>query len=87
VFLADAGSPEASSFLRAIVELARGLGLGVVAEGVEAEEQLTLVREVRCGLGQGWLWARAMPLDGLRVWMREHLGRAGAPELPPDVQT
>ncbi len=76
-FLADAGSPEAASFLRAIVELARGLSLGVVAEGIESEEQLTLVRETRCGLGQGWLWARAMPLDALRAWLRDGV-REGA---------
>ncbi len=70
-FLADAGSPEAASFLRAIVELSRGLGLGVVTEGVENEQQLSLAREVHCGLGQGWLWARAMPLDATRTWLRE----------------
>ncbi|MGE3141614.1 MAG: EAL domain-containing protein, partial [Thermoleophilia bacterium] len=70
-FLADAGSPEAASFLRAIVELARGLGLGVVAEGIESDQQLALVRETRCGLGQGWLWARGMPLDALRAWLRD----------------
>lgn len=71
VFLADAGSPEAASLLRAIVELSRGLGLGVIAEGVENDEQLALVREVQCGLGHGWLWGRAMPVDALRTWLRD----------------
>ncbi len=86
VFLADAGSPEAASFLRAIVELARGLGLGVVAEGVESDEQLALVREVRCGLGQGWLWARAMPIDPLRTWLRDE-DRARGGDRPPGFLT
>jgi diguanylate cyclase (GGDEF)-like protein len=54
---------------RAIVSsvstLARDLGLAVIAEGVETPEQAHLVRELGCGYGQGWLWAKALPLDQL----------------------
>ena len=66
-FLGEARSTEATALLRAIVELAHGLGLTVVAEGVERKDQLALVRGVGCGLGQGWLWSRPMPIDELRV--------------------
>ena len=45
-----------------MVELGNGPGLTVVAEGVERQDQLALVRGVGCGLGQGWLWARPMSL-------------------------
>jgi predicted signal transduction protein with EAL and GGDEF domain len=38
------------------------LGLVVVAEGVERQDQLALVRGVGRALGQGWLWARPMPI-------------------------
>lgn len=66
-FLAEARSPAARALLRAIVELGNGLGLTVVAEGVEREDQLILARGVGCALGQGWLWARPMPAEGIRA--------------------
>jgi EAL domain-containing protein (putative c-di-GMP-specific phosphodiesterase class I) len=48
------GRREERSFVRMIVELARTLGLEVVAEGVESEEQLTALRDMGCEHGQGF---------------------------------
>ncbi|MBI5104001.1 MAG: EAL domain-containing protein [Solirubrobacterales bacterium] len=45
----------------AIVRMAFALGLDVVAEGIETEEQLRAVRRLGCGLGQGFLLARPLP--------------------------
>ncbi len=45
-----------------ILGLARSLGLGVVAEGVEREVQAEILRELGCDLAQGYLYAPA--LDG-----------------------
>ncbi len=42
----------------AIIGLARTLGLDVIAEGVEAHEQLTELRALGCELGQGFLLGR-----------------------------
>jgi EAL domain-containing protein (putative c-di-GMP-specific phosphodiesterase class I) len=50
------------SLVDAILRLAGSLGLGAVAEGVEREVQADLLRELGCGLGQGYLYAPA--LDG-----------------------
>jgi predicted signal transduction protein with EAL and GGDEF domain len=47
------GQQEAS-FVRMIIELARTLGLEVIAEGVESPEQLTALRTLGCELGQGF---------------------------------
>ncbi len=55
----DANSPD---IIQAIVALARNLGMGVVAEGVETEEQLRVLKRVGCEFGQGF-WFSA-PLDG-----------------------
>ncbi|MFL6116140.1 MAG: putative bifunctional diguanylate cyclase/phosphodiesterase [Catenulispora sp.] len=49
--------------LRAIVHVARTLGLAVVAEGVETEAQRDLLRDMGCGYAQGFLYSPAVPLD------------------------
>jgi diguanylate cyclase (GGDEF)-like protein len=49
------------SIVRAIVALAHGLQLQVVAEGIESAEQLELVRALGCDQWQGYLWAPPLP--------------------------
>jgi len=47
--------------VRTIIWLSRGLGLDVVAEGVEHPEQVELLLELGCRRAQGWLWTPAVP--------------------------
>jgi diguanylate cyclase (GGDEF)-like protein len=47
--------------VRAVTELAHALGLEVIAEGVETADQRDFLREIGCGLGQGWLYSRGVP--------------------------
>jgi EAL domain-containing protein (putative c-di-GMP-specific phosphodiesterase class I) len=53
--------------LRSTIEMAQELGLVTVAEGVEAKEELELLRQYGCTAAQGWLIARAMPATQLRL--------------------
>jgi EAL domain-containing protein (putative c-di-GMP-specific phosphodiesterase class I) len=46
---------------RAIIDLTHTLGLVVVAEGIERQEQAVELRRLRCNLGQGYYFTR--PLD------------------------
>jgi EAL domain-containing protein (putative c-di-GMP-specific phosphodiesterase class I) len=46
--------------VRTIIELARVLGMDVVAEGIETREQYRLLRQLGCRYGQGFLFARPM---------------------------
>jgi diguanylate cyclase (GGDEF)-like protein/PAS domain S-box-containing protein len=64
-FVADAGERE-QALLRGELAFARALGLTVVAEGIETEEQLLAVRRLRCDAGQGFHLARPMPAEQLR---------------------
>jgi diguanylate cyclase (GGDEF)-like protein len=60
-FVAGLGlHPEHMGIVRAVTVLAHGLGMDVVAEGVETAEQLGHVRALECDFAQGWLFARAL---------------------------
>ncbi len=54
-----------AALLHAVVVLADNLGLKVVAEGIEDEEQLVLLQALGCAYGQGYLMARPMPAEDL----------------------
>ncbi len=56
------GSPRDRVVVRGVIEMARSLGLTVIAEGVETEEQLDLLAKEGCQYYQGFLCAE--PLTG-----------------------
>lgn len=53
--------PESIEIVRAIINLAHGLSLRVVAEGIENRQQLHLLYSLQCDYGQGYLVARPLP--------------------------
>jgi EAL domain-containing protein (putative c-di-GMP-specific phosphodiesterase class I) len=53
------------AIVTAIVDLARGLGLRTIAEGIERPEQAEAMRALGCVCGQGFLWSPAVPLGDL----------------------
>jgi EAL domain-containing protein (putative c-di-GMP-specific phosphodiesterase class I) len=57
------------AIVRSIVDLARHFGLVVVAEGVESEITVSLLEEVGCDIGQGFLFSRALPFERLEAWL------------------
>ncbi|WP_157755397.1 EAL domain-containing protein [Marinobacter salinus] len=56
----------------AIVIMAHKLGLKVIAEGVETEEQLRLLLEIGCDNGQGYLFSRPLPAAKFEDFLRKH---------------
>jgi len=52
---------EDAAIAHAVVGLARALGLRVVAEGIERDEQRNHLRRLGCALGQGYLYAKPLP--------------------------
>lgn len=55
-----------------IIQLGQRLGFTLIAEGIETEQQQQQLLQRGCTLGQGYLYARPMPLDGAIQWAREH---------------
>jgi EAL domain-containing protein (putative c-di-GMP-specific phosphodiesterase class I) len=64
--------------VRSTIDLAHGLGLKVVAEGVEDQPTYEALEALGCDRLQGFHIAMPMPLDALRVWVAERAGNAGA---------
>jgi EAL domain-containing protein (putative c-di-GMP-specific phosphodiesterase class I) len=63
-FVAGLGhEPQDASIAAAVISLAHALGLDTVAEGIETEEQLTILRSLGCDLGQGYLFGRPAPIE------------------------
>jgi diguanylate cyclase (GGDEF)-like protein len=67
--------PVNASILRAITALAKSLSLHVVAEGVETEAELNVVRECGCDESQGYLHSRPMPAEQFSAWLQMHSPR------------
>ena len=61
-FLLDSNdSHQARAIIRAVLALGRSLDVPVLAEGLESEDQLRLLRSEGCNEAQGYLWGRPMP--------------------------
>jgi len=68
--------------VRTIIELARVLGMDVVAEGIETPEQYRLLRLMGCRYGQGYLIARPLPAEAITRLLRENGGTLPDIEAP-----
>ncbi|GAB1258791.1 hypothetical protein NBRC116494_32930 [Aurantivibrio plasticivorans] len=66
-FVSDIGvKPDATKLIHAIIEMAHGLDLQVVAEGIETEEQLTTLDELDCDIGQGFYLGKPVRASELK---------------------
>jgi len=69
------------AIVSSVISLAHALKLKVVAEGVETPAQAQLLRELGCDLGQGFLYARAAPLEEVEALL------GVAPPRPGDAES
>jgi len=64
-------SSAGSTIAQMVINLGRSLGLRVIAEGIETEEQRQQLLALGCLEGQGYLFARPVPADQLERWLRK----------------
>jgi len=64
-FVSELDKDQGTEIVAAVVNLAHALGLHVVAEGVETEQQLSVLRQLGCDYAQGYLFSRPMPATEL----------------------
>ena len=87
--LAMTDDANAEAIVRSIVDLARNLGLRVVAEGVETREAWIRLGHLGCDIGQGYLMSRPMPATEIPHWFRRWPAAASelatrSPRLPAE---
>jgi len=76
------GDVSDQAIVTAMLDMADGLGMQAIAEGVETREQWALLRRQGCRYGQGFWYGRPMPEHGLRDWLATPTGpRAEVDEL------
>lgn len=66
--------------VRAIITLARNLGLSVIAEGIETSAQLQMLKVLECEGGQGYFLAEPMSFEDLRAFLAKQV----SPPIPQD---
>jgi diguanylate cyclase (GGDEF)-like protein len=67
--------PEDALIVGAIITLAQSLGLRTIAEGVETEEQMAMLRTRGCTEIQGYHVGRPMPAEQLEAWVRTRMAQ------------
>ena len=83
-FVAALGQDATLAMLtRTIIQVGHDLGIEVVAEGIERPEHLELLREMGCGLGQGYLIAGPMDARGVEALIVGGWPGAPSPRHPP----
>lgn len=63
--------PDDAAIATAIIGMAKGLGIGVTAEGVENEEQLAFLKQAGCQIVQGYYFGTPLPADELAKLVRQ----------------
>ncbi|AZZ96783.1 EAL domain-containing protein [Pseudoalteromonas sp. R3] len=75
-FIADMHTGNESAYLvKNIITMAHGMGLKVIAEGIEDHEQLTRLVEFKCNIGQGYLIGQPMPEAAFQDWLEHNFTR------------
>lgn len=62
----------AVSILRSIIDMAHTLDIRVVSEGIETVEQLDMLRSINCEIGQGFLFAKPMPIEDYDKMIKDY---------------
>lgn len=58
--------------LKGIIDMAHAMDIKIVSEGIETDEQLDMLKSINCEIGQGFLFAKPMPIDDFDKLMMEN---------------
>ncbi len=67
-FFDDMANPKAKNVISGLIEIAHKLGIKVVAEGIETEDQLNVLRSLNCDIIQGYVFSKPLPIRDFEEW-------------------
>lgn len=67
-----ANDKNATCILKSIIDMAHALDIRVVSEGIETPEQLDMLKSINCEIGQGFLFAKPMPIEDYDKLIKEY---------------
>ncbi len=67
-----ANDERAIHILKGIIDMAHAMDIKIVSEGIETDEQLDMLKSINCEIGQGFLFAKPMPIDDFDKLMLEN---------------
>jgi diguanylate cyclase (GGDEF)-like protein/PAS domain S-box-containing protein len=77
-----AESPVDSAIVRAVIDLAKAMGISAMAEGVETKDQVTGLQMLGCQVGQGFYFSHPLRAEEFDELLRRHFDRAARPAGP-----
>ncbi|OYZ42810.1 MAG: hypothetical protein B7Y18_00045 [Thiotrichales bacterium 24-47-4] len=60
------------AIIEAIISIGRAFGMQILAEGIESQEQITMLLQLGCDLGQGYGIGKPMPANKVIEWLGEY---------------
>lgn len=76
-FFLDISNAKSRDVIASIVELAHRIGLSTVAEGIETQEQLDLLKGIGCDMVQGYIYSKPLSVAEFEVWFQSREQQAG----------
>ena len=67
----DMENPKLEGLMASIVELGHKLDVCIVAEGIETQQQVDLLKRVGCDMIQGYFYSRPLPIAEFEAWLNE----------------
>jgi diguanylate cyclase (GGDEF)-like protein len=74
---------EGETLIHTLVQLGKALGIETIAEGIEQQAELALLRDEACDSGQGFFFARPLTTEDAERFLRQTLEHASATAPPP----
>jgi diguanylate cyclase (GGDEF)-like protein len=76
-----------TTIVKAVIGMARGLKLRVIAEGVEKPEEVAFLRAYRCDEAQGYYFSRPVPAQQFATLLKNGMPETGAVDVRPPLMS
>jgi EAL domain-containing protein (putative c-di-GMP-specific phosphodiesterase class I) len=71
-FVSRIGQDKQEAIVSAMIAMGKAMGMMVVAEGIETEEQLQYLQDLECDIAQGYLFSRPLPEKEATTYLEQH---------------